>query len=454
MNEFENLNQNEEQNEGEETRAPELENSESAYEEIPQPSSFEMPQESIENDQYATLEKINYTPTKPIKDYKPMSKGMRAFCAALAAIILLTGIGTAGYFFGRNSVASSKKGPNVTVELSKKPTNAAALSTVEVYEAANESIVGIRVYNANGAGDASGVIYSKDGYIVTNDHIYSEISAPKFRVYLHDGSEYDARYIAGDAISDLAILKIEGAKNLKVADFGDSRELVCGEDVVAMGRPNDATDNTSITSGIISLTSRRVKTTSSYSSRLIQTDSAINPGSSGGALLNMFGQVVGITSSKLAGVEYDAIGFAIPTTTVKRVAEQLISSGKVTDRAKLGITYTEINSVTEKMGNYKSTGLYIVSVGEDSDIFGKVSEGDIITHVNGQKINNDEVVLNVIEDSKAGDRITLTILSKNGKQQDYNVVLKANIGESSYTENEIQNDNSSGGGTFDFPFGE
>ncbi len=403
--------------------------------------------------------KVNYTNAAPIKDYLPMSRGLRIFAGILAAVILLTAASVGGYFIGKNSV-SIPKGESVKVDLAAKPKDTDMLTPAQVYNQVNESVVGIRVFNEKGqAGDASGVFYSKDGYIVTNDHIYSEIGAPKFRVYMHDGTEYNATYVAGDSISDLAVLKIEGTGNFKVAEFGDSRQLVCGESVVAVGRPNDATDNSSITSGIISLTRRRVKTTSSYSASLIQTDSAINPGSSGGALVNMYGEVSGITASKPVGVEYDAIGFAIPTVTVKRIVEQLISDRQVKDRAKLGITYTEVNSVTAEINGYDNTGLYIVSVSEESDIFGKVGEGDIITHVNGEKISTDDIVLDVIEDCRAGDTIALTVLFKNGTQSDFDVTLRANISESSYSEIITSNDkeNSSsgqGGGTFDFPFGE
>lgn len=404
--------------------------------------------------------KVNYTPVKPIDNYKPMSKGLKVFCVVLAAVLLFTGTCTAGYFLGRKSVNSNYTGASVDVDLSAKPKDTDQNTPAQIYEDVNKSIVGIRVYNeAGNASDASGVIYTKDGYIVTNDHIYAEIGAPKFKVFMYDGSEYNATYVAGDSVSDLAVLKID-AKDLQPADFGNSNELVNGESVVAMGRPNDATDYTSITGGMISLTKRRVKTTSNYTARLIQTDSAINPGSSGGALVNMYGQVVGITSSKLAGVEYDAVGFAIPTTTMKRVVDQLISSGKVTDRAKLGITYTEVNSVVAEMKNYAAVGLLVVSVSEDSDIYGKLVEGDIITHVNGIEITNDDIVLDVIEDCKAGDTISLTVLKANGSTVDYDVKLRANTSDSSYSStisderNEQSQSGNSSGGAFNFPSGE
>lgn len=407
--------------------------------------------------------KIEYSPVGSVEDYKPMGKGLKIFCLALAAVMVLTATTAAGYFMGRNSVSKGYIGSKVEVDLAAKPTDKSPNTPAQVYQMLNESVVGIRVYNDAGQiGDASGVIYSKDGYIVTNDHIYSDIGAPKFKVFTHDGTEYNAVYVAGDTVSDLAVLKIENGKNFKVAEFGNSEQLINGESVVAIGRPNDATDNSSITSGIISLKRRRVKTTSSYTASLIQTDSAINPGSSGGALVNMYGQVIGITSSKLAGVEYDAIGFAIPTKTMKRVVEQLIEKGKVVDRAKLGITYTEVNSVTAEIEKYAGVGLMVVSVGEDSDIYGKVGEGDMITHMNGVAITNDDIVLDIIEDCKAGDTVSLTVMHANENISDYNVKLRANISESSYSnvisdrKNPAENNSSegSGGGIFDFPYGE
>ena len=246
--------------------------------------------------------RINYSDVLPINDYKPMSRGLKVFALIMAAVIMLTGASVAGYFLGRNSVGSAS-GKNVTVDLSAKPADTDELTAAQVYEKVNSSVVGITVYNSAGDGSqASGVFYSEDGYIVTNDHIYSEVGAPKFKAYTSDGKEYDAKYIAGDQVSDLAVLKID-SNGFTPAEFGNSEEIVFGENVVAIGRPSDATQDSSITKGIISSTGRRVRTTSSYSAKLIQTDSAINPGSSGGALVNMYGQVVGITSSKLAGVK-------------------------------------------------------------------------------------------------------------------------------------------------------
>lgn len=401
--------------------------------------------------------KIHYSDVLPVKDYKPMSRGLKIFAVVLAAVLLLTGAAAGGYFLGERSGRSGSH-RNATVNLAAKPADTDELTAAQVYDKTSGSVVGITVYNTAGNGaQASGVIYSSDGYIVTNDHIYSEVPAPKFKIYTADGKEYDAKYVAGDQISDLAVLKMEGS-GFQAAQFGDSAQMAYGENVVAIGRPSDATHASSITKGIISSAGVRIRTANNYFAKMIQTDSAINPGSSGGALVNMYGQVIGITSAKIAGVNYDAVGYAIPTQTMKRICEELIKEGKVVSRAKLGISYQAIDSVTAEIGEHNRVGLYVASVSEDSDLYGKLKEGDVITHINGTEVSSDDVVLDIIENSVAGDKVSLTVVTSGGKTATYDAVLKANIGESSYTTEYKQNNNSSdgnsSGGTFDFPFGE
>ena len=394
-------------------------------------ADFAQPQEE-ENFTQPIYNPVNYTPVNPIADYKPMSKGLKVFAVIMAAVILLTGTCYAGYVIGKNSTMFTSTNSKVKVDLESKPADSDELTPAQVYEKVDKSIVGIMIYNSSGkGGQASGIVFSEDGYIVTNDHIYSEIPAAKFKIYTHDGKEYDAKYVAGDVISDLAVLKID-AKGFTPATFGNSDELFYGENVVAIGRPSDATDKSSITKGIISAVNRRIQTTSSYSARLIQTDSAINPGSSGGALVNMYGQVVGVTASKLASVKYDAVGYAIPTTIMKRIVDELIAEGKVVSRAKLGISYTAIDSVAVEIGEYATEGLLLAEVSEDSDLYGKVEKGDYITHINNIKVTSDDIVLDIIENSRAGDKITVTVKTKDGKDKTVEAVLKANVGESSY----------------------
>ena len=136
--------------------------------------------------------------------------------------------------------------------------------------------------------------------------------------------------------------------------------------------------------------------------------------------------------------------------------DELISKGKVVSRAKLGITYTAVNSAIAEINGYKHTGLLIASVAEDSALYGKAEEGDFITKINDTIVTRDDLVLDIIEKCSAGDTITVTIITKSGEEKTVKAVLKANIGESSYTKDPITKDenSSSGGGTFDFPFGE
>ena len=461
------------QNESENEALFEAENNETA-EEI---NGFE-PQEEIPKAETSFAEfkntpvynSVNYSPVEPVTDYKPMSRGLKVFSLIMAAVIALTGACVVGYFSGRNSIKLGSNSVSKS-ELASRPKKTDQLTEAQVYEKVNESVVGIVIYNSKGIGSqASGIVYSEDGYIVTNDHIYSEVPSAKFKIYAHDGREYEATYVAGDKISDLAVLKVKGAK-LKPAEFGNSDEVFYGEHVVAIGRPNDATDNSSITRGVISAINRRVQTTSSYSSRLIQTDSAINPGSSGGALVNMYGQVVGVTSSKLASVEYDAVGYAIPTTVMKRIVDELIKEKKVVSRAKLGITYTAVDSVVAEIQGYDYVGLLLDTVDEESNLYGKAEKGDIITHINGVEVTSDVLVLDIIEESSAGDKVKVTIVTQEGKSKTVEVELKANVSESSYSNTESnkeesnilekdpdifgkEDDSSNGGGIFNFPFGE
>lgn len=378
-------------------------------------------------------------------------KGIRTFIILLVSLIVICMVAAAGYFAGKNSVGNPS---NSSLDLQSKPQNTEKFSAEEVYEVANKSVVGIVVYNGEGIqGYASGVVYSEDGYIITNDHIYDDVAGARFKVYAYDGNIYDAAFIAGDTRSDLAVLKVD-SEGFFPATFGNSDELNYGEEVVAIGRPNDATSSSSITGGYVSFLNRRVSNSTSYTSRLIQTDSAINPGSSGGALVNMFGQVVGITSSKLVGEGYEGIGYAIPSTTVKYVIQELIKNGSVTTRAKLGITYQEIDPVTASINNSEIIGLQVAEVSQESSVYGKIEVGDIITAVDSQNILKSDVILDKIEILKPGDKITLTVYqAKSGNYKTVEAELLLAESESSYISDQQNNNQISGGGTFDFPYG-
>ncbi len=382
----------------------------------------------------------NYVPVdySPTEKGKPISRGIKVFTLIMSAIVLISGSCVGGYLIGLHRYSkTNNKDYTVSLNLASKPAQTDEFTAAQVYEIVNKSVVGITVYGDDGTqSSASGVIFSEDGYIITNDHIYESIVGAKFIVKTYDDKEYSAEFVAGDVRSDVAVLKID-AKGFTPAVLGNDKELVIGENVVAVGRPNNIEEN-SITEGIISLTNRRVSTTSSYSMKMIQTSTPINPGNSGGALVNMYGQVVGITSSKIAGEEYEGIGFAIPSSVTKLIVESLIKNGYVADRARLGVSYQVINKVVMEVKKYPSTGILIVSVNNDSDLFGKISAGDIITQVNGINITSDSVILDQIEGSKPGDMLTFTVFTATGSYKTVQGKLLPDTGSSSYVKSLIQ----------------
>lgn len=411
---------------------------------------------------------VNETPppiqiqkVEPQKSEPTPNKGLRVFCILLVGVLLLSAVAAGGYFAGRfNSTTGSTQS---AVDLASKPegtiTDEDNQNAAYVFQAVKPSVVGIEVYSEQdpqSRAQASGVIYTSDGYIVTNDHIYADIPDPQFLILMADGSEYDASYVAGDSRSDLAVLKVE-ASGLPAATFGNSDELEVGESVIAIGNPGGQELAFSATEGIVSAVNRRVANASNYSMEFIQTDTAINPGNSGGALVNMYGQVVGITAWKYSGDTYERIGFAIPTTTMKTVVDSLIENQYVTGRTKLGITYQTIDSVTARL-NDVPRGLQIASITEESDLNGKVQVGDIITAINDTEITDGSEVLEVLENSQPGDTVRLTVYGSAGQQAEVTATLLEDRGSSSYTLKSNSTDNgddySGNGSEFDFPFGE
>ena len=392
-----------------------------------------------------------YTPSTKIPN-----KGLRLFCILLAAVIVLSGFSLGGYYFGKYSSrqrADSSDAGNLDLE--QKPENSNTMSASAVYSKVVSSVVGILIYNDDEKmGEASGVVYSENGYIITNDHIYSEIPAAKFKVFLNDGNEYSATYIAGDTRSDLAILKITENVKLTVPSFGDSSAVISGESVCAIGCPNGYSSKATITTGIVSVPKVRKSITTSYTSNFIQTDTAINPGNSGGALVNMYGQIIGITSSKIADTAYEGVGYAIPTKTVKKIVESLIENGNVKNRAKLGISYYFYNRAIAEIGDLQSCGLLVSEVSVDSDLHGKLEKGDIITRVNDILIYDDAIILDILEECNAGDSILLTVIKSTGETVNLNAVLLNDEGSSSYVNaGSVSNPDDNKGGSFNWPEG-
>ena len=384
------------------------------------------------------------------------NKGLRVFCCLLAVVIILSGCMLGGYFLGKNdSLIDTDGDKGAEITLQDRPSDTSSMTAAKVYSEVADSIVGILVYNDDGdMGEASGVIFSDNGYIITNDHIYSEIPSAKFKVFLSDGNEYNAYYVAGDTRSDLAVLKLSDNVKLSVPEFGDSTKVVSGEEVCAIGCPNGYSSRSTITTGIISVPKVRKSITTSYTSNFIQTDTAINPGNSGGALVNMYGQVIGITSSKIANTAYEGVGYAIPTKTVKKIAESLIEHGNVKNRAKLGITYYFYNKALAEIADMDSCGLLVEEVSQDSSLYGQLSKGDLIVRVNDKLIYDDAIILDTLEECNSGDTILLTVIKSTGETVNLNAELLNDEGSSSYV-NSVGNENKNeqNGGSFDWPEG-
>ena len=296
-------------------------------------------------------------------------------------------------------------------KLTARPALGAELTLQELYQKCAPSVVGISGYTDKQVGYSwgSGVILSSDGLILTNTHVID--GCDRAVVTLSDDSEYEAKLIGADGISDIAVLKIE-ATGLPAAEFGLSDALTVGERVAAIGNPLGESFRMTLTDGIISAIERGVN----YKGRsmtLLQTNTALNEGNSGGPLFNMYGQVVGITNMKMmsSGSSIEGIGFAIPSATVCSVVNALIADGEVRGRPSIGITVGQIPD-SQRDGEKIPTegGLYITAVSEGSDALAKgLREGDVLLEVNGQPVSTTAEVAAIKDAFRVGDSLHFKI---------------------------------------------
>lgn len=419
------------------------------------------PIESTDNDNgvYAEqrIELDNYRESKP-EDNK---KGLKVFCILLAAAIVISGCAVGGYYIGRDSVLSPK-GEYSDQVLEGKPTDADDGDGAANYEAIANSVVTVHVYNEDGAeAIVSGMIYSENGYIVTADSVYTGISAAKFKVYTADGKEYSASFVGGDSRTDISVIKIDGDVKLTPVKLGNSDETVAGEVVYAIAHPNGFNEQPLISDGIVSASYVRVQNpATSYSIKMIQTTVNANSGDYGGALVNRYGQVIGMLSLSKS-VTYDYNGYpypvelddsvcAVPSVTLKSVVEAIIKDGKVADRARIGITYIVKNSVDVELEELQAAGLMIASVAEESELYTLIKEGDVITKINDKETLTDNTVLDILEELKPGDIITLTVVTEDGTEAVHKARLLSYESESSYSLLPESDDTSSDGNLLPF----
>ena len=321
---------------------------------------------------------------------------------------------------GSNSKQEESSGTNNSSLNTSDDSTTTPTSVTEVANATANSVVEITTESVTTGnffqqqiltGAGSGVVITADGYIITNNHVIEDSS--KITVTLRDGTKYDAKLVGTDVQTDLAVIKIE-ANGLVPVTFGDSDDLKVGEQAIVIGNPLGQLGG-SITSGIISALDREI-TIGGQVMNLLQIDAAVNPGNSGGGLFNAKGELVGIINAKSSGEGVEGIGFAIPSNTAKKVADELMKNGYVSGRASLGISVVQIDDAqTALMYRVDNIGVYILSVSEGSAAEkAGLKAGDRIVTINDTEVMKTADLTAVLSTLSVDDQVKLTI-SRGGK---------------------------------------
>ena len=283
--------------------------------------------------------------------------------------------------------------------------------------------------------EGSGVIYKKEGdtaYLVTNTHVIH--GAKKVDIRLADGTKVPGEIVGSDTYSDIAVVKIAADKVTTVAEFGDSSQLTVGETAIAIGSPLGSEYANTVTQGIVSSLNRNVSLKSedgqAISTNAIQTDTAINPGNSGGPLINIQGQVIGITSSKIAsngGTSVEGLGFAIPANDVINIIKQLEKDGKVT-RPALGIHMVNLSNLSTtdlqklKLPGNVTSGVAVRSVQKNMPANGHLQQYDVITKIDDKAISSTTELQSALYSHSIGDSMTVTYY-RDGKEETTTIKL-------------------------------
>ena len=276
----------------------------------------------------------------------------------------------------------------------------------------------------------TGVVITENGYVVTNAHViydteYGAGLANSISVLLSDDKSYDAEVVGYDTDCDLAVLKID-ADNLAAAEFGNSDDLKLGESVIAIGNPLGFELMDTVTGGMVSGLNRSI-TINDKAMTLIQTDAAINSGNSGGPLINKYGQVIGINSSKMSSsysgeASIEGIGFAIPSNEVSAIVDDLMKYGYVTGKPQLGISCQDVTETISNMYNLP-VGIYVTNVAEDGAAEkAGLQSGDVITAVDGEEVKTSAELTAKKNLHKAGESVEITYI-RNGKEHTVKVTL-------------------------------
>ena len=401
--------------------------------------------------------------------------GVAAACLLFAGGAVVGNMAFGGYANSDSGTSASTSDSAPTLQINSKPESdssnssdnydtADGMAGEDIYKKVNPSVVSVISTTAEGTGSGSGVIMSKDGYIITNNHVVD--GAQSVSVQLSDGTSLDAEIIGTDEQTDLAVIKVTPTSDLTAAEFGDSDELEPGEYAYAICSPGGLQFSNTITGGRISAINRDL-TVNDRVMTLIQTDASINNGNSGGALINKYGQVVGITSAKLSGNAFgsatvEGMGFAIPINTAKDIVDELIQNGYVSGRPSIGITGQNVESADGKV-----SGVQVYSIDSRAKAASEgLQVGDVITAVDGTPTPDMDKVNELKQDKKAGDKLTLSVYRiSTGKTLNITITLtdshdlegddpnaQTQQSQSSQNDNSQQND---GYGSYGFssPFG-
>ncbi len=306
-------------------------------------------------------------------------------------------------------------------------------TTEGVAAAVRPSVVEIYTYSdkkyENAVGTGSGIIMNDDGYIITNAHVLE--GAESYKAVTYDGQSYEVSVVGKDNKTDLAVIKISDASELVPAQFGDSDNVKLGEQVMAIGNPCGLSG--SVTGGYVSGLNRKIKADSTgFEMDCIQTDAAISPGNSGGALVNMYGQVIGITSSKYVSSSYEGLGFAITINEAKPIIDELIANGYIAGRYKIGISFYDVLYAPfifyEQTGfDYPEDmeGVLIGGIDEECDISGtELQKWDFITEIEGQKVTDYDSIMSALDGKKANDKVkahVVRITDNDGGKEEFDI---------------------------------
>lgn len=376
-------------------------------------------------------------PVQPATVKRPRGRLVGTIIGVVAVVGLGFGAGYAGGLLANQPIGTTTTPFEAVKNDGNKIVTESEQTISDVVERAKPSVVSIVTsgsasrtgYAAQAAG--TGIVISKDGYVLTNRHVVAGASTAS--VAMSDGTTYENVKIVGtDPLNDLAFLKISGANDLKPATLGDSKTIRIGQGVVAIGNALGQYQNT-VTSGIVSGLGRPVIASTDGTGRdaenlsdLIQTDAAINSGNSGGPLLNLQGQVIGINTAVASDAQ--SIGFAIPVGAAKGMLKQLLATGKV-ERAIVGVQYLSITpDVKEAYKLSVSQGdLVTATRGSAVQVNGPaakagIKEKDIITKVNGIEVGPGRSISTLVGEFRPGDKVTLTIL-RDGKTRDVTLTL-------------------------------